>query len=137
MFRKLASLAAIVVLAASFAAVTPSTDASVLITCDDDPPYAVWYTEGSGGGNRLVQCFGDKWSSLSATFDNHISSVVVVGPNSTGKVPCGFGYTAFAGSYVKLFTGQHGFSYFQWTYTPWTSGGYADDQISSISWCNV
>lgn len=139
MFRKIRLLLASSLVMASFAAITPTVDASILITCDDSPPYAVWYTDGSGGGSRLVQCWGDQWSSLSSTFNDQISSVVVIGPNNTGKVPCGFSFTSYAGSYVKLLTGQHGFTLFQWPYTTWTSvpNTSADNQISSISWCNV
>lgn len=138
MIRRLRLLLAAATMVNAFALVTPGAYASIQVTCDDSPPYAVFYTEGSGTGNRLVFCYGDSYSSLSSTFNNTISSVVVVGPNSTGKVPCGYDYTSWAGNYVKLSTGQHGFAWTGWPYTVWTSNGaHMDDQISSLAWCPV
>jgi hypothetical protein len=105
------------------------------ITCNDDPPYAVFYTEGSGGGNRLVLCKSDTFGSLSSTFNDSISSVVVYGPLGS-KVPCAYEYTTYQGRWAKFAVGQHGFTWFQWPYQTWSSGSNMDDQISSISWCN-
>lgn len=130
--RKLVALASSFALAFLFAV---TVQASVTITCGDDPPYAVYYTDGSGGGSRLVQCSGDTFSSLSGTFNDKLSSVVVyLSPGS--QVPCAFRDSFYGGNWAKFTAGQHGFTLFQWPYQGWSSGGYMDDQISSIKWCN-
>ena len=105
--RRLSSIGFAIALALSFSAAVPRS--AYAITCNDETPYAVFYTDGSGSGSRLAVCFGDSYPSLSPTFDNNISSVVVVGPNNTGKVPCVYDYTSWAGNWAKLVTGQHGF----------------------------
>lgn len=133
MIRKIGTLFAGLVLALSFAAAKPN--AVMAITCDDIPPYAVFYVDGSGGGGRLTLCSTDSYSSLSSTWNDKFSSVYVY-IGGASKVPCAFSNSAYQGAYAKFFSGQHGFTWFQWPYMDWDTGGGMDNQISSIKWCN-
>lgn len=150
MIRKIGLLVATLAMALSFS-VAPAT-ASILITCNDDPPYAVFYGNESGTGGRFVVCHGSNYSNLgnlssgsqtclgsgyNGDWADCFTSFTTTGLNTSNLALCMYKDINYGGAKRGVIFDNspgYGFTPLQWHQLWYDSGAGMNDNISSIRW---